>query len=83
MLFRRTLESNVWHWRSQCSQFPHENADERAGLPNGGRLCQECEALDLRSALQRLTEEEQAELKRHRQPARPQTVVSKRQGSRR
>jgi hypothetical protein len=71
MLFRRIWESNTWHWRAQCSQWPQENADERAGLPRGGRLCKECEALDLRSALQRLTDEEEAELNRYRKAVQP------------
>jgi hypothetical protein len=73
MLFRRNWESNTWHWRAQCGQWPQQNADERAGLPRGGRLCKECEALDLRSALQRLTEDEEAELNRYRKAVQPRT----------
>ena len=79
MLFRRIWESNTWHWRAQCSQWPQEKTDERAGLPRGGRLCKECEALDLRSALQRLTEEEEAELNKYRKAGQPNT--RQRQGS--
>jgi hypothetical protein len=63
MLFRRVWETNVWHWRTQCAQWPDENVEERTGLPRAGRLCKECEALDLRSALQRLSEEEEAEMR--------------------
>jgi hypothetical protein len=66
MLFRREWESNTWHWRSQCVEWPIQNTDERAVLPRSGRLCKECEALDLRSALQRLSEEEAAEVKANR-----------------
>ncbi len=80
MLFRRNWETNTWHWRAQCGQWPQQSADERAGLPRGGQLCKECEALDLRSALQRLTAEEEAELQRYRNVAQKQR---QRQGSRR
>jgi hypothetical protein len=80
MLFRRTWESNTWHWRAQCSQWPSEHIDERAGLPRGGHLCKECEALDLRSALQRLTEEEQAERNRYRRTT-IQRVPNRRTGT--
>ena len=61
MFFRRTWETPTWHWRTQCSSWPsEEEAEERAGLPRGGLLCKECEALDLRSALLRLEAEEAA-----------------------
>ena len=79
MLFRRVRDTDLWHWRPQCRQWPTENSEERAGLPRGGFLCPECEALDLRSALQRLTEEEEAEMRAH-QRATSRQVVRRRQG---
>jgi hypothetical protein len=80
MLFRREWDSNTWHWRTQCSQFRAQNTDERAVLPRSGYLCKECEALDLRSALQRLTEEEEAELRRHRAASERHQSQQRRRG---
>ena len=60
MEFRRMWGTPVWHWRSQCSTWPDVNSELQDGLPRGGRLCPECEALDLKSALRRLEEEEAA-----------------------
>lgn len=80
MLFRREWDSNTWHWRTKCAQFPTQNTDERAVLPRSGHLCKECEALDLRSALQRLTEEEAAELRRYREAIERHQPLQRRRG---
>lgn len=58
MLFRKSNETATWHWRTECSAWPGEEADNWIGLPRGGHLCKECEALDLQSALKRLEAEE-------------------------
>jgi hypothetical protein len=55
MKVRRSRESDAWHWRPACSFWPSDKvAEEQSILPRGARLCPECAALDLQSALHRL-----------------------------
>lgn len=65
MKVRRLRETDAWHWRPACSFWPTDNrAEELAVLPRGARLCPECAALDLESALDNLLERDRRDAAR-------------------
>lgn len=45
MAYRKREDGNIWHWCKNCSHWPREDFDEKAGKPFTGELCNECQAL--------------------------------------
>jgi hypothetical protein len=62
MNVRRSWDGVAWHWRRNCSSWPPDIASEERGvLPRGARLCTECAALDLQSALHHMKARDRAD----------------------
>jgi DNA-binding NtrC family response regulator len=41
-LYRRKQQSEVWHFSSDCTQWPGENYVEHQQVPSAGEMCNEC-----------------------------------------
>jgi len=46
MAYRKKEKSEVWHWCSNCSNFPKKDYEERKTKPRNGKLCYECTGKD-------------------------------------
>lgn len=46
MTYRRRTNSDTWHWRTDCRQWPKKPGTyvERATKPSSGDLCNQCKA---------------------------------------
>jgi hypothetical protein len=40
--FRRRRGTDMWHFCSNCSNWPRDDYDERATNPGSGLFCNEC-----------------------------------------
>ncbi len=49
MTHRKRRDSNIWHWRSNCSKFPRKGYEQVSKKPKSGEFCKECQAKDKNS----------------------------------
>ncbi len=40
--YRKRIDSDIWHWSEDCSNWPKENYAARSSKPTSGKLCDEC-----------------------------------------
>lgn len=48
MLYRRSRNTPIWHYCTNCSEWPTANYYDKNERPSDGELCRECEAKLLR-----------------------------------
>ena len=44
--YRRRKGTDVWHWCSNCSNWPTSHYDVRRDEPDSGKFCDECRSKD-------------------------------------
>ncbi len=47
IIYRKSMDSEAWHWCTQCTEWPTDAHEEQIGLPITGHLCAECKAKEL------------------------------------
>ena len=45
-MFRRKTDSDTWHWRSDCGNWPTSDYVSKPSKPSTGELCNQCQAKD-------------------------------------
>ena len=43
--YRRSFDSDVWHFKTECSLYPTDHFDMRSELPILGVVCTQCTTL--------------------------------------
>lgn len=46
MAYRKRDGKDVWHWCSNCTNWPTSDYDEKSTKPSSGELCNQCLAKD-------------------------------------
>jgi hypothetical protein len=42
--YRKGLDQDIWHFRSDCSKYPTANVYTQFTRPSTGEICRECKA---------------------------------------
>jgi len=49
--YRKRVDSDIWHWCENCSNWPTGDREARHTKPTSGKLCDECQRKDPESTI--------------------------------